>query len=332
MKAVRVNAFNMAAPAEAATVTEVPVPEPKDGEALVRMTMRPVDPADLFSLMGVYPGFTTALPATVGLEGAGVIEKPAAGGKFAKGQRVTVSGFPAEHGNGTWTEYICLKEADLTAVPDSVTDVQASQFLVNPLTAYGMLKTSGTPKGEYLLFNAAGSALCRQLTGLCKHEGVKSIGLVRRKEQCKELVDAGLTHCFCLEDADVVAQIKAATGGKGAYAALDCIGGPGTEALGMAVRQGGTVYVYGAMGGLQATVPVPGLIFAGLTVTGFWLGPWMRSMSPEEQVRVKDEVMAHIASGVMPVGAGEVFPLDKVQEAIAHSTKVARGGKVLLSS
>ena len=47
---------------------------PQDDEILVRVTARPVNPADVFSIMGVYPGFAPkALPATPGLEGAGVI-------------------------------------------------------------------------------------------------------------------------------------------------------------------------------------------------------------------------------------------------------------------
>jgi hypothetical protein len=40
------------------------------GEVLVRLSLRPVNPADIFSIMGVYPGFTPAsFPATPGLEG-----------------------------------------------------------------------------------------------------------------------------------------------------------------------------------------------------------------------------------------------------------------------
>ena len=40
------------------------------GQVLVRLTMRPCNPADIFSIMGVYPGFQPkALPAVPGLEG-----------------------------------------------------------------------------------------------------------------------------------------------------------------------------------------------------------------------------------------------------------------------
>ena len=55
-------------------VVEVPVPVPSAGEVLVHVRARPVNPADIFSLLGVYPGFVPKeFPAVPGLEGAGVI-------------------------------------------------------------------------------------------------------------------------------------------------------------------------------------------------------------------------------------------------------------------
>ncbi len=56
---------------ETVAIAQVPVPEPGPGEALVRINCRPVNPADVFSVMGVYPGFVPkGMPAVPGLEGA----------------------------------------------------------------------------------------------------------------------------------------------------------------------------------------------------------------------------------------------------------------------
>jgi hypothetical protein len=51
--------------------------------------------------------------------------------KFAVGQRVAIAGFPVETGNGSWQEYAAYPEADLAAVPDSVSDEEAAQFWVS---------------------------------------------------------------------------------------------------------------------------------------------------------------------------------------------------------
>ena len=97
-------------------------------------TARPINPADLFSVAGVYPGFQPqSFPATPGLEGAGVIEDANGSATISAGQRVFVF-VDAMHGEGSWQEYVCVPDASVLPVPDSVTDASASQFLVNPGT------------------------------------------------------------------------------------------------------------------------------------------------------------------------------------------------------
>ena len=43
-------------------------------------------------------------------------------------------------GNGTWQQYLVVKESSLIAVPDSVNDETAAQFLVNPVTVLGFIE------------------------------------------------------------------------------------------------------------------------------------------------------------------------------------------------
>ena len=59
-------------------------------------------------------------------------------------------------GNGTWQTYVAIHESQLLAVPESVPDTSAAQFLVNPVTVYGMLDDLKIPKGEFLLQTGAG--------------------------------------------------------------------------------------------------------------------------------------------------------------------------------
>ena len=76
--------------------------------------------------------------------------------------------------NGTGTPKLILMKAPGLAV-----------------TAYGFLETLKVPPGEYLLQGAAGSTLGRQLIAMAKERGVKTINVVRRKEQVQELLDIG---------------------------------------------------------------------------------------------------------------------------------------------
>ena len=125
---VVVTSFNPADFLSTLSVVEGPVPVPQDGEILVRVTARPVNPADVFSIMGVYPGFAPkALPATPGLEGAGIIADANGNTTLSVGQRGVV--FPsAVTGDGSWQEYVVVKASSFLPVPDSVSDAVAGKY------------------------------------------------------------------------------------------------------------------------------------------------------------------------------------------------------------
>jgi NADPH:quinone reductase-like Zn-dependent oxidoreductase len=338
MQAVRLGKASMQNPGgEGAALETVPIPEPKAGEYLLQMKLRPVNPADVFTFMGIYPGSApqSEWPMTPGLDGTGIVTKTGPGSsKFSVGQRVSVAGVPAEHGNGSWAEYVSLPEDDLVAVPDSVSDVEAAQFWVNPMAVYGMLTGLNLKEGDYVIFAAAGSALCRMGISLAKHLGLKSIGTVRRDEQREEVLAHGADYCISTASEDVVKRVKEITGGQGASGALDSIGGDNTGVLVSSLRPGGKVWIYGAMGGTEMKLPLMDMLFHTITVSGFWLTPYSKNMSKADRAKTIETVMQLIADKVLQPGsfAGTTYPLAEFAQAIAESNKPGRGGKVFLSS
>lgn len=82
--------------------SSVVVPEPGQGEVRVRVTCRPIHPADIMSLQGYYPGISQDLPTVPGLEGAGYVDAvgPGGGGKFSKGARVVGTPFAVKNNMG----------------------------------------------------------------------------------------------------------------------------------------------------------------------------------------------------------------------------------------
>ncbi|CAI5982320.1 unnamed protein product [Closterium sp. NIES-65] len=138
-------------------VTDKPVPSLGPNQVLVRMQLRPVNPADGLCAMGYYPGFApaSALPATLGLEGMGVVaalgEAAAQSAPdLAVGRRVVplLALGALEAGGGAWQEYVAVDAAHVAAVPAGVRDEDAAQLAVNPLTVLGMLNQLNVPKGE----------------------------------------------------------------------------------------------------------------------------------------------------------------------------------------
>ena len=112
-KAVQLTNYHSGSPS--LEIVELPVPTPQAGEVLVRISLRPVNPADGFVFMTVYPGFTPSPDNTTpiaGLEGMGTVEAVGEGvSKFSIGQRVVGAPFPSvSKGFGTWQQYLVAPE------------------------------------------------------------------------------------------------------------------------------------------------------------------------------------------------------------------------------
>ena len=251
--------------------------------------------------------------------------------KLKLGQRVTpFVRQTVEHGEGSWQDYVEISEDAAWPVPDSVTDEAASQFVINPWTAYGLIEDLRMPKGEYLLQTAAGSALGRHVIQMAKHYwGIKTINVVRRAEQKAELKALGADEVILSSDEDVVSRVKEITHGKLAYGAIDPIGGKFTKTVGSCVRSGGTVFVYGSLGGtLDATVGMLDL-FRGVKLLGWSLGKYIEEQNGPTVVT--REVGRLMEEKVVEPLSGERFDLADIEEALKCSKKNTRGGKILLT-
>eukprot|EP01112_Ceratiomyxa_fruticulosa_P009260 TRINITY_DN2413_c0_g1_i1.p1 TRINITY_DN2413_c0_g1~~TRINITY_DN2413_c0_g1_i1.p1 ORF type:complete len:347 (+),score=86.56 TRINITY_DN2413_c0_g1_i1:127-1167(+) len=337
-----IEAYNFASPQDAARIVEKPKPVPKENEVLVNITLRPVDPADVFSLMGFYPGFQPkTLPATPGLEGMGVVAEigKSVKRKFSVGQRVVPLLFNnyVQQGNGSYQEFVAVHEDHLVAVPDEISDEDAAHIVVNPVTVWGMLDRLKIPKGKFLIQNAAGSTLGRQLIQVCKSIGINTINLVRREEQAAELENEykeskgdGVVRVFWSEDKDLQLKIKDATNGELAYAGVDAVAGKESTKMAQNVRNHGEVLVYGAMNGLEATISVIDLLFRMVNYTGYWVTPVFMAKSAEEQHKIVNQCFEWYLTGIIKSGHGTILPFSKLKEGVEETNKPKRGGKILL--
>lgn len=238
--------------------------------------------------------------------------------------------FNTREGHGSWQEYVAVPASNFIPVPDSVPDEAAAQFLVNPVTVVGMLEELAAPAGSYILQSAAGSTLGRQLIIVAKKCGLKTINLVRRAEQAAELKALGADEVLCTETDDIAARVKEITGGAGAWGAVDAVGGPLTLRISGAVRDGGSVLIYGAMSGLEFTGSIVDVLFRSVTVRGFWLNVYLSKLAPERKSAVFAEIISWLADGSVVPFSGQRFPLKDVVAAVQASQASARGGKVLL--
>lgn len=165
---------------------------------------------------------------------------------------------------------------------------------------------------------------------MAKFLGVKSINVVRRAEQAAELLAIGADHVLCSATDDIPARVREITGGAGAYAGIDAIGGDSTAVMTASLRAGGRLLIYGAMGGIDFKGSVIDCLFRGVSIGGFWVTSWAATAGMARVQELAAQLWTLLADGTVKPLVGEVYPLERVKEAVVASTRVARGGKVLL--
>ncbi|GJP41645.1 hypothetical protein CLOM_g1289 [Closterium sp. NIES-68] len=320
-------------------VADKPVPSLGPNQVLVRMQLRPVNPADGLCAMGYYPGFApaSALPATLGLEGMGVVaalgEAAAQSAPdLAVGRRVVplLALGALEAGNGAWQEYLAVDAAHVAAVPAGVSDEDAAQLAVNPLTVVGMLREVNVPRGEYVVQTQAGSTLGRMLIQVARARGIKTINVVRRAAQAAELKALGADEVICSTDENVAERVAAITGGRMAHAAVESVAGDLTGAVLSSVRAGGTVLMFGGASGASFTGSIGDFIFRDVTLKGFWVGRFLKALSHEERQAMAKEAFDLIAGGTVTPFTGDKMDLGEFAAALKNQMVENRQGKILL--
>eukprot|EP01027_Heterolobosea_sp_BB2_P017968 GEZU01025384.1.p1 GENE.GEZU01025384.1~~GEZU01025384.1.p1 ORF type:complete len:342 (+),score=93.97 GEZU01025384.1:80-1105(+) len=325
------------APAEVLQWREdVPKPQPGEGELLVRVLAAPIHPSNLGAVYGWYPTIDE-FPRVPGNEGVGVVEAVGAGvTNFTVGQRVVPIRIQTER-NGFWQEYTVTPANLAVPVPDAVSDVAASQLVVNPFTAWVMVEELGVKPGEYLLQTAASSTLGMMLIQIAKIKGFKTINVVRRAEQAEELKKLGADEVIVAtgseteEEQKLSYKVKQITGGKGVKYAVDAvIGELGSQVL-ESMGEFGTVLSYGVLSGKPYVVSGATLLFKELTLKGFWISKWLQRAPREEIQRVTEEIFKHMASGALNPPVAAQYSFKDFKEAVKKAeTSGSHMGKVVL--
>lgn len=316
-------------PAEVLQVRDVPIPEPGPGEVRVRMIASPINPSDLLVVRGRYVKLPTP-PATPGFEGVGVVDKAGPGllGQLVVGKRVTV----INDKGGNWAEYAVINARQARPIPDDLPDEQAASFFVNPATVLAMIRhVLRVPRGGWLLQSAASSTLGKMVVRLGRHDGFRTINVVRRPEARAELEALGADVVLSTTDGSIEDQVRAAVGGPGVRYALDPVGGETGAAMVRCLAPGGRLIVYGSLSEEPLPIHSRTLITGALRVEGFWLGHFMRARTIPQNLLLFRAIGRLIRSGVLATEPGPRYSLEAIREAVLQSEAPGRAGKVLLT-
>ena len=220
MKAIRIHSFG---PREdVLQYEEVPVPEPKRGEVLIKIEAASLNRADLSLRKGAYRISPDQLPVIPGREFAGTIAKIGDGvNEFSVGERVVA--YPSL---GGYAEYATAKASEVRRVPNGLTSTQAAALPTAYLTAWFGLKTDGNLKaGDWLLVQGGSSGVGTAALQIAKHWGAKTIATTGSEEKARRLRQLGADVTLDVSQGDFLPEVMRVTDGRGVDVVLEMIGG-----------------------------------------------------------------------------------------------------------
>jgi NADPH:quinone reductase len=228
---------------------DVPVPEPKEGEVLIRAHAIGVGIPDVNIRAGTY-AWMPPLPAIPGTELAGVIEKVGTGVTSRQvDQRVYTTARERPHRGGHYAQYVATPADATFVLPDNV-DFDAAATLANYQVAYHLFNDAVRPRsGQRVLIYAAAGGMGNALIDLAKAAGLVVIGVVSSGTKVRFARELGADHVVDRKAENVGARVSEITAGRGVDVIVDPVGGPSIPGNIAMLAPCGMLVVYGGLGG-----------------------------------------------------------------------------------
>ncbi|MGH9719700.1 MAG: quinone oxidoreductase family protein [Bryobacteraceae bacterium] len=243
MKAIQIH---QAGSPEVLQVVEIPKPTPGPGGALVRVAVAGVNFIDVYFRTGLYK---TELPATLGMEGAGVVESVGAEvSGLEPGDRVA---WAMER--GSYAEYAAAPAWKLVKIPRGVSMETAAAAMLQGMTAHYLTRsTYPIAKGDVAVVHAAAGGAGQLVVQMAKASGARVIGTVSTEAKAAIAREAGADEVILYTQQDFEVEVKRITGGRGADVIYDSVG-VATFMKGLnCLRPRGMMVLFG-----QSSGPVP---------------------------------------------------------------------------
>lgn len=325
MQAVRIHSFGGP---EVLGLDDIDVPEPRDGQVLVKMAFAGVNFTDVYRRQGDYAEsvtYATPLPFILGVEGAGTVAALGTGvAGLAVGDRVAFTRNP-----GSYAEYCLAPAARLARVPDAVALDVASAVMTHGMTAHYLSSEFGLKAGDTALVHAAAGGVGQMLVQMLKLRGVRVIATVGSDAKAGVARALGADQVVIYTREDFREAARAFTEGHGVDVAFDSVGKATLHGSLYSLRRRGTCVLYGHASGLVRDFEPMELAEAGsVLLTRTHMAHFVAT--PEEYARRANDVIRWIADETLKVSIQRIFDLADAGE--AHAILESRGsiGKLLL--
>jgi NADPH2:quinone reductase len=320
MKAIQVQ---KAGGPEVLQLVDLPVPEPKPNEAVVRLSASGVNFIDVYYREGRYKA---DLPFIAGQEGAGVVTAVGDSVKDIKpGDRVAYTMVL-----GSYAEYAAVPADKLVKVPSGVDDRQAAATMLQAMTAhYLAYDTFRLKKGDTALVHAAAGGVGLLLTQMAHQIGARVIGTASTEAKASLAREAGADEIILYTRQDFESETKRLTQGQGVDVIYDSVGKTTFDKGLNLLRPRGMMVLFGGSSG--AVPPLDPIVLTqkgSLYLTRPSLGAYIAT--PQELQERASAVFAMIQSGRLKLRIEHTYPLAEAQQAHRDLEGRKTTGKLLL--
>ena len=265
---------------------------------------------DVYHRAGLYP--LPALPAVLGLEGAGVVDSVGSDvSEFKPGDRVAYAGIPP----GAYAQDRCIPAHRLVRLPDSIETRQAAGMMLRGMTARYLLYGCHSVKaGDRILIHAAAGGVGSIVCQWASHLGAEVIGTVGSVAKAEMAQKNGCHHTILYGETDFAERVNTITDGRGVDVVYDGLGQATFLKSLDCLRPMGMMVSFG-----QASGAVPPLDIGVLAAKGslFLTRPSLMAYTAH-----REDLLAHardlfdvVTKGVVAITIGQTYPLEDAARA-----------------
>jgi len=309
---------------EVLKLTDVAKPAPKPNEILVKVAAAGVNRPDVLQRSGNYPVPPGASPLP-GLEVAGEVVSP--GKMFKVGDKVC-----ALANGGGYAEYCAVPETQALPVPKNLSMVEAASLPETFFTVWGNVYDRGRlAPGETLLVQGGTSGIGVTAIQMAAALGNRVFATAGSDEKVAACVRLGAEKAFNYKTQDWVAEVRAATGGRGVDVILDMVGGDYVPRELKCLAEEGRLVFIAFLRGPKTELSIMDVMSKRLTITGSTLRPRSAEFKGHLAQNLRDKIWPLIESGRIKPQVYKTFPLEQAAEAHRLMESSQHIGKIVLT-
>ena len=328
MLAIRHHTFGTA---DVLQLDELPTPEPRDNEVLVRVAAAAVNHFDILSRGGIIPEMP--LPRIIGIDCSGIVERySGTRTDIQQGTSVVILGERmgngrGEHRPGAYATHVCIHEEEVFPVPEGIDMTAVACLGISYLTAwYALTRRYKLQSGATLLIQGIGGGVASAAFQIARSLGANVIATTSTEVKRLRALDLGAVAAFNYRNDDIPSAIRAVTNGSGVDVVLNAVGGKTIQEGLQCLRNDGTLLTIGTAYGREFAFDGFDFLLRELNLVGVDISPH----TPHERYAFMMELMELIRQKQLTVLVDKEYSLGNAAEAHRYVESHEQFGKVVL--